>query len=92
VKIPLDQQLLNMRGEIARRKYLPWSKRMSMKLTSFVMQRTWVFALAGKLARRCGRWMPRPLIYNRLNAWGRQREIPELPKKSFRELYKNRHE
>jgi L-lactate dehydrogenase complex protein LldF len=26
-------------------------------------------------------------VYNRLNAWGKQREIPEFPKKSFRELY-----
>ncbi len=92
VKIPLDQQLLALRGEIAEQKYLPLSKRVLMKLTSFVMCRTWLFNLSGKVARRIMPWMPRFLIYNRLNAWGRQREIPEFPKQSFRELYKKRHE
>jgi L-lactate dehydrogenase complex protein LldF len=92
VKIPLDQQLLNLRGDIAAHRYLPLSKRLMMKLTSFVMQRTWLFALSGKLARTFGPWLPRFLVYNRLNAWGKQREIPEFPKKSFRELYRNRHE
>ncbi len=92
VKIPLDQQLLDLRGEIARRKYLPLSKRLLMKLTSFVMRRTWLFSFAGKMARLFGPWMPRLVIYNRLNAWGNQREIPEFPKKSFRELYRKRDE
>ena len=32
--------------------------------------------------------LPRVLIYHRFNAWGRQREIPALPRKSFRELYR----
>ncbi len=89
VKIPLDQQLLDLRGEMARRKHLPLSKRLLMKLVSFVMQRTWLFSFSGKMARWFGPWMPRFLVYNRLNAWGRQREIPEFPKKSFRELYRD---
>lgn len=90
VKIPLDQLLLDLRGEVVARKRLPLSKRLLMKLTSFVMERTWLFSWSGKLARRFGPWVPRPFIYNRLNAWGRQREIPEFPKKSFRELYQER--
>ena len=32
--------------------------------------------------------LPRLLIYNRFNAWGRQRELPEFPQQSFRELYR----
>ena len=27
------------------------------------------------------------MIYNPLNAWGRQREVPKAPKQSFREWY-----
>ncbi|MFW6170832.1 MAG: lactate utilization protein B [Planctomycetota bacterium] len=90
VKIPLDQLLLDLRGEMAAAKYLPWPKRLLMKVTSFVMQRTWLFSWSGKVARWVGPWMPRWLMYNRLNIWGRQREIPEFPKKSFRELYRDR--
>lgn len=89
VKIPLDQLLLDLRGEMASAKYLPWPKRVLMKLTSFVMQRTWLFSWSGKLARWFGPWMPRWLIYNRFNIWGRHREIPEFPKRSFRELYRD---
>jgi len=92
VMIPLDQQLLDLRGVIAREKHLPLSKRWLMKMTSFVMQRTWLFSWSGKMARRFGPWMPRFLVYSRLNAWGQQREIPPLPKKSFRELYRGRDE
>ncbi len=90
VKIPLDQQLLNLRGDIAERKYLPLSKRWLMKMTSLVMRWTWLYSLSGKLARRFVPLLPRLFIYNRFNAWGKQRELPEFPRKSFRELYKNR--
>lgn len=90
VKIPLDQQLLHLRGTIAAQGYLPLSKRLLMKMISLVTQRTWLYKLAGRL----GRWwvpkLPRWLVYNRLNAWGQHREIPEFPRKSFRELYRSR--
>jgi L-lactate dehydrogenase complex protein LldF len=89
VKIPLDQQLLYLRGTIAGHGYLPLSKRLLMKLTSFVMQRTWLYNLSGRMARWWVPKLPRFLVYNRLNAWGKQREIPEFPQKSFRELYQS---
>ncbi|MHB0959196.1 MAG: lactate utilization protein B [Pirellulaceae bacterium] len=90
VKIPLDQQLLHLRGTMAARGYLPLSKRLLMKLTSFVMQRTWLFTLGGRIARWWVPKLPRFLMYNRLNAWGKQRELPEFPPRSFRELYRSR--
>jgi len=34
--------------------------------------------------------MPRWMIYNGFNAWGKQRDLPPAPKKSFRELYRQR--
>ena len=30
------------------------------------------------------------MVYTRLNAWGRGRELPPMPEKSFRELWKER--
>jgi L-lactate dehydrogenase complex protein LldF len=92
VVIPLDEQLLQLRGVIAGKKYLPLSKRLMMKAASFVMKRTWLYNLSGRMARWWLPKLPRFLVYNRLNAWGRQRELPETPKRSFRELYRKRHE
>ncbi|MGH7200842.1 MAG: lactate utilization protein B [Planctomycetaceae bacterium] len=87
VKIPLHHQLLAWRRELGRRRLLPLPKRLAMRLTRVVLQRTWLYALFGRIARWTVPKLPRFLVYNRLNPWGRRRELPELPKKSFRELY-----
>ena len=34
--------------------------------------------------------LPRLMVYNRLNAWGRQRELPDFPQASFREQFARR--
>ncbi len=90
VKIDLHTQLLSWRKEIAHRKLLPWSKRMSMTLAGMMFQRTWLFTIIG----RWGRWLlpklPRFMVYNRFNDWGKQRELPPMPKRSFREMYAER--
>ncbi len=90
VKIDLHNQLLTMRGKIAEKKILPWSKRIQMRLTSSVMKRTWLFRWAGGIARWIMPKLPRFLVYNRFNPWGKQREMPPFPKKSFRQLYADR--
>jgi L-lactate dehydrogenase complex protein LldF len=87
VKIDLHHQLLTWRGEIGRLGLLPWSKTVPMKLMQFVFLRPRLYELAGRMARRLLPLMPRWLLYNRFNDWGRQRELPQVPKRSFRELY-----
>ena len=88
VKIDLHTQLLTWRKEIAVRGYLPWTKRLSMKFARLVLGNTWIFSTSGKI----GRWLlpklPRFMVYHRLNAWGKQRELPPMPKQSFREIYR----
>jgi L-lactate dehydrogenase complex protein LldF len=90
-KIDLHEQLLVWRHQIVARRLLPWRKRALMKMLSMTFRNTWMFVLAGKLARWTVPWMPRFLIYNPLNAWGREREIPQIPRQSFREMYKKRY-
>lgn len=89
VKIPLHHQLLAWRGELAERKLIPWSKRMSMKLGAVVLGNPWLYRTAGWWARKSLRIMPHWLSHNRLNTWARARELPIAPKKSFRELYRD---
>jgi len=91
VKINIHEQLLIWRRELAQQKLLPFSKRVAMSLTSAVFQRPWLYQWAGKLGRTALRLLPRFVVYNRLNPWGRQRELPPAPAQSFRERFKNRH-
>lgn len=87
VKIDLHEQLLAMRGRLGEQRQIPWSKRVPMKLATFAMARPAVFGLLGRIARTSLRWLPRFLVYNPWNAWGRQRELPDPPRRSFRQLY-----
>lgn len=87
VKIDLHHQLLAMRGFLDRKKLLGLSKKLSMKLVSSLLSRTWMFTTAGQAARSALRWLPRFAVYNPLNGWGRHRELPEPPEKSFRQQY-----
>jgi L-lactate dehydrogenase complex protein LldF len=90
VKIDLHMQLLAWRREIATRRLLPATKRLTMKLAGFVLRSTRLYTLAGWLTRSVVPRLPRFLVYNRLNPWGKQRELPEFPRQSFREVYRER--
>lgn len=92
VKIDLHHELLLMRHEIARRNLLPRSKRWGMRAASWLLGSTRLYELAGKLARWIVPKLPRAVLYNRFNPWGRGRELPDFPKHSFRELYRRRHD
>jgi L-lactate dehydrogenase complex protein LldF len=91
VKIDLHHQLLAWRRELAHRRLLPFSKRLAMKVASVVLRSVTLYRLAGAVVRWLVPRLPRRLVYNRFNAWGRQRELPPLPPKSFRQLYRERH-
>ena len=90
VKIDLHHQLFAMREVLDRKNLIGSSKKFSMKIVSAVLSRTWLFNLLGRVARTSLRWTPRFLVYNPLNAWGKQRDLPDAPKKSFRQQYAER--
>jgi len=90
VKIDIHLQLLTWRKEIARRGLLPWTKRWGMKLTGKILGNTRLFAFTGRWSRWLLPRLPRFLVYNRFNPWGKQRELPPMPKRSFREEFKER--
>ena len=91
VKIDIHEQLYKWRQIIAEEGHLPTAKKQSMVMAGKVLSRPAWYKMAGKSARWVTRWLPRPLIYNPLNTWGKARELPEAPKESFQEWYrKNR--
>lgn len=91
VKIPLHHQLLALRGELAERKMIPLTKRLSMKFGSQVLGSTFLFKTGGWFARASLRILPKWITHNPMNTWARRRDLPTAPKQSFRAWYaKNR--
>lgn len=90
VKINLHEQLLLMRHSVTEKGFLPKLKQLSMTIASYVFQRPKLYAFLGAAGRTLGRLLPHRWVNNRLNGWGRQRDLPPLPAKSFRALYRER--
>ena len=88
VKIDIHHQLLAWRGILAQRHILSWQKRWMMKWTAAILKRPWLYALGGRVARLSLRILPRWMIYHRANGWGKARELPVPPRRSFREEWK----
>jgi L-lactate dehydrogenase complex protein LldF len=86
VQIDLHHQLLAWRGELAAKGLVPLGKRVVSRVGGWVLARTWAFRLFGKLLRMLAPLMPRAL----LGAWGRQRDLPVMPRESFREQWRRR--
>ena len=93
VKIDIHQQLFRWRQVIAEKGFLPKHKTRIMRCTAKVLEKAGRFQKVGNWLRRLMRWLPRWMLYAPFNVWGRQREMPESPKESFREWYaKNKSE
>jgi len=87
VKIDIHEQIYRWRKVIAERGQLPMVKKEAMRMAGKVLSSPKLYRLAVKAAQAGLDYLPRSMIYNPLNAWGRQREVPKAPKQSFREWY-----
>jgi len=91
VKIDIHEQIYRWRKVIAERNQLPMVKKEAMRIAGRVLSSPRLYRLAVKAAQAGLDYLPRSMIYNPLNAWGKQRELPKAPKGSFRDWYlKNR--
>lgn len=91
VKIDIHEQLYKWRQIVSEGGHQPASKKFSMRIAGYVFSRPALYRFAGKMGRNLLKIIPRFLIYSKLNPWGNARELPEVPKESFREWYiKNR--
>jgi L-lactate dehydrogenase complex protein LldF len=90
VKIDIHSQLYKWRQEISEENMLPKSKSCTMSIAGILLANSSAYNLSGKMARWALRNMPRMFVYNSFNSWGRDRELPEAPKDSFKEWYVKR--
>ncbi len=87
VKVNLHEQLYKWRQEISEKNLLPKTKNYTMGIAGKILASNGIYNFSGKACRWALKNMPRAFIYNKLNTWGRGRELPEVPKVSFKEWY-----
>ncbi len=87
-KIDLDSQLYTHRQDLREQNIIDTKKKLSMQMAVWLMSKPTLFNFVGKVARKIVPLLPKSLIYNKFNTWGKQRDLPEMPKKSFKDLYK----
>lgn len=90
VKINLHEQLLHLRGDVVAAGHAPLDKRVMIRAAAFAFGSAWRFRIAGKLMRLMLK-LPKFLINNPLNVWGRHRDLPAPPTTSFRDWYERTH-
>jgi L-lactate dehydrogenase complex protein LldF len=88
VKIDIHQQLWKWRQVIAKEGYVSTSKKIGMQGMAFVLARPALYRFSGRMARLFMRIFPFMFRSKKMNPWYRQREMPQAPKQSFRDWYK----
>ena len=89
VKINLDSQLYARRQDLGNMNLIDPAKKRAMKITAWLMEKPKLFDFAGKMARKIVPKLPNSLIYSKSNIWGKQRDMPKMPPKSFKEMYQD---
>src|ERR1700761_82718 len=87
-KVNIHEQIYKWREVIAANHEVPFVKQEVLKmagrlLASPTLYRGTVASLGGALKR-----LPNFVLYNPLNIWGRQRDLPDAPAETFHEWYK----
>ncbi len=90
VKIDIHEQLYKWRQEIGENDFFSKSKRSMLRHTAKVLTNPDRMERYGTWIQSAQRWMPRFLLYNPLNIWGRNRELPKSEYNFKSWLRKNR--
>lgn len=87
VKVDLAEQIYLWRQDLDKLGKADGMKRVTSAGMEFIMKRPSVFNTAVKWAPLVNK-MPRFLVYNGLNNWGKGREMPQFAGESFNEMWK----
>ena len=88
VKINIHEQIYAWRQEMVREHETPFVKRAAMKAAGAVLSRPAIYRAAVETGNAAIGSLPRFVIYNGLNAWGKHREVPHAPAETFHQWYK----
>ncbi len=87
VKIDVDKQLYKWRQVITEKGFAPNKKTLTIRLGKFAFSHPLTFRIFGSLSRKAGRIFPKKLLNTFFTKWTTGRDLPDLPKKSFRDWY-----
>ena len=87
-KVDLATQLYHHRQDVVKEGLLDTKKRVVMKSMSVLMRYPKLLDFLGLCARKIVPMLPDWIIYSKSNVWGKYRQMPKMPPKSFKELYK----
>lgn len=88
VKINIHEQLYAWRQIITKNVKQPLVKKTILKIAGVVLSNRILYNIGGKSARFMLKYAPRFMIYSKLNAWGKARELPEIKNQNFDDWYK----
>ena len=88
VKIDLGEQIYRWRQDLDKIGKASKEKKVMSFGMKFLMERPGLFNTALKFAPVVNH-LPRFMVYNGLNAWGKGRELPAFAKESFNDMWKN---
>jgi L-lactate dehydrogenase complex protein LldF len=80
VKINIHEQIFEWRRVLAEDGQIPWVKKNALAAAGRVLSSPRAYRAAIKSAHSALRHLPNWAIYNRLNAWGQVRDMPEVPR------------
>lgn len=92
VKINIHEQIYQWRQVIAAQHEVPFVKREVIKMASRLMSSPTLYRAATASVDGALRRLPHFVLYNPLNIWGRQRELPRAPRTTFHAWYKKNRE
>lgn len=92
VKIDIHHHLLQWRARLTAMKTAPWTERLMMRMFGFVAGSAWRFDQAGRMARLFTPLFKTGTSGTRVPVWSTTREFPELPERSFKQLWREKSE
>lgn len=87
VKINIHEQLYEWRQEITKAQGTN-AKSVSMRIANGIFAVPFAYKISAGMMRGALKILPDSITYSGLNTWGKQRDLPELPKETFKEWYK----
>jgi L-lactate dehydrogenase complex protein LldF len=87
VKINIHEQLYEWRQEITKAQGTN-AKSISMSIANGIFAVPFAYKISAGMMRGVLKILPDSITYSGLNTWGKQRDLPELPKESFKDWYK----
>ena len=89
VKIDIHEQIYGWREVMEEKGQIQTVKKQAMRVADKVLSNPALYQIATTTTSTALEILPHFAIYNRLNAWGKHRDVPEAASETFHEWYKS---